>query len=93
MIKKERTLADTVKLMQSKSYKDRFKAETLQLGIRVHQLDKMIQKYEAGELDFEPTTPIAILKTQFLVMGSYLALLNYRAELEGISLEDGDSNE
>ena len=77
---------DTVELMGSADYKDRFKAEYYQTKIRYDKLHLMIVKYEAGTLDFEPTTPISILKDQAKYMGMYLYTLEMRAQMEGIEL-------
>ena len=79
-------LMDTVELMNSKDYKDRFKAEYLQTKIRYDKLHKMIVKYEAGTLDFEPNCPLEILKSQKSAMGNYLYMLEVRAEIEKIVL-------
>ena len=79
-------LKDTVKLMESKDYKDRFKAEYWQLRIRRDKLDMMLQKYYADTLDFEPTTPIEVLELQLDDMNDYLETLVTRAAYEGIDL-------
>lgn len=79
-------LKDTIELMQSEDYKDRFKAEYQQTKIRYDKLHAMIIKYEAGTLDFQPTCPIDLLKQQASYMGSYLYCLEVRAELEKIEL-------
>ena len=47
-------LKDTIELMTSENYKERFKAEYLQLKIRVEGLRKMLIKWDAGKLDFTP---------------------------------------
>jgi len=86
-------LKDTVKLMESDNYKDRFKAEYFQTKIRYNKLHKMIIKAEAGTLDFELTTPILVLKNQKSFMGQYLNQLEIRAEIEGINLEELSSSE
>ena len=57
-------LKDTVDLMNSSDYKDRFKAEYLQTKIRYDKLHKMLVKYEAKTLDFEPSCPINVLQMQ-----------------------------
>lgn len=77
-------LKDTLPLMVSADYKDRFVAEYMQTKIRYNRLHKMIVRYEAGTLDFKPTCPIALLKEQAAAMGAYLYALEKRAELEGI---------
>ena len=79
-------LLDTVELMSSSDYKDRFKAEYMQTKIRYEKLHKMIVKYDAGTLDFEPNCTISLLKTQASAMGNYLYSLEVRAEIEQITL-------
>ena len=79
-------LSDTVELMNSDDYKERFIAEYLQTKIRYNNLHRMIVQYEAGTLSFEPVTPILILKNQKSFMGQYLNQLEIRAEIEGIKL-------
>ncbi len=80
-------LNETIELMTSADYKDRFKAEYWQTKIRHDKLAVMIEKYNAGKLDFEPTCPMDILATQLTWMGMYLSILGIRAEMEGIDLE------
>ena len=77
-------LKDTLPLMVSADYEDRFVAEYMQTKIRYNRLHKMIVRYEAGTLDFKPTCPLALLKEQAAAMGAYLYALEKRAELEGI---------
>lgn len=79
-------LRDTVALMESSDYKDRFKGEYWQTKIRYDKLHKMVVKYEANTLDFTPNTPLDILKKQLSYMGMYLYTLEIRAQLEGIEL-------
>ena len=79
-------LRDTVGLMESSDYKDRFKAEFWQTKIRYNKLHNMVVKYEANTLDFTPTTPLDVLKKQLSYMGMYLYTLEIRAQLEGIEL-------
>lgn len=79
-------LKDTVQLMQSEDFKDRFIAEYQQTKIRYERLHKMIVKYEAGKLPFTPTTPLEVLKKQASYMGQYLYILELRAQLENIEL-------
>ena len=79
-------LADTVELMISEDYKDRFKAEYYQTKIRYERLHKMVTKYEAKTLEFEPKVPIDILVGQKRAMGEYLHYLEIRAEIEHIKL-------
>lgn len=79
-------LKDTVELMNSEDYKDRFKAEYLQTKIRVEKLHTMLVKKEAGVLDFTPTCPDINLKQQERAMNDYLKTLEVRAAIEGIDL-------
>ena len=79
-------LKDTVKLMTSLNYKDRFKAEYYQLETRLNKLNNMIERYKADKLDFKPNCSLEILQEQSKAMDDYLTLLKVRAELEGIIL-------
>lgn len=79
-------LKDTIELMNSSEYTERFKAEYYQTKIRYDKLHKMVVKYEAGTLDFEPTCDISILENQLYDMGNYLKDLEVRAEIEKIKL-------
>lgn len=79
-------LKDTIEMMNSADYKERFKAEYYQTKIRYKKLHKMVIKYEAGTLDFTPTCSIDLLKNQKQAMGEYLHYLEVRAEIEDIDL-------
>lgn len=80
------SLEDTIELMKSDDYKERFIAEYMQTKIRYNNLHKMLVQYDAGTLAFEPTSPILVLKNQKSFMGQYLNQLEIRAEIEGIVL-------
>ena len=80
------TLADTIWLMQSDNYQDRFKAEYYQTAIRKGKLYQIIAHYNDGFLDFELKTPLFILQKQWEAMNEYLEILKARAEIEGIDL-------
>ena len=82
------TLNDTVKMMTSPDYKERFKAEYWQTKIRYEKLHRMTVKYEAGTLDFEPDCELSLLLEQKKYMGLYLNRLEIRAAIEDIDLED-----
>lgn len=82
------TLDNTVPLMNSSNYKDRFLAEYWQTKIRYGKLHNMITKYDAGKLDFTPTCPIEVLREQKQYMGMYLNKLEIRALIEDINLND-----
>ena len=79
-------LVDTVSMMASADYKERFKAEYYQLKIRYQKLQNILDKWDNGELDFEPTCPRCIYDRQIQGMEVYLDTLVDRAELENIEL-------
>lgn len=81
-------LKDTVALMQSEDYKERFIAEYVQVKIRYDKLDKMTVKYEAGTLNFTPKCSLELLKEQKKFMGNYIRTLKIRAEIENIDLPE-----
>ena len=81
-------LKDTIELMLSPDYKDRFKAEYYQTKIRYDKLHKMTIKYEANILDFEPSCSLDLLNEQKKYMGQYLHALEVRALIEGIDLDN-----
>jgi hypothetical protein len=79
-------LKDTIDLMQSADYKDRFRAEYHQTKIRYTKLHNMLIKADAGKLEFTPTCSIELLKRQKESMRHYLYALEVRAVIEGITL-------
>ena len=79
-------LKDTIELMTSDNYEERFQAEYYQTKIRYKKLHNMIIKMEAGTLEFEPKCDLELLKSQCSNMGAYLYMLEIRAEKEDISL-------
>ena len=79
-------LKDTIKLMNSDDYKERFKAEYYQTKIRYDKIDKVIIKSKAGTLDFEFHCSTEMLETQLYHMNEYLEILEIRAEIEKIEL-------
>ncbi len=80
-------LKDTIELMQSADYKDRFKAEYYQTVLRVEKFEKMLIKLEKGELKFTPKSDHAVLYAQLAFMKSYVMSLWERAQDEGIELK------
>lgn len=79
-------LKDTVALMQSDDYKDRFKAEYQQVVIRFGKLKTMLDKWDNGTLEFTPTCPRAAFNFQVKAMADYIASLEVRAAIEGVEL-------
>lgn len=73
-------------LIISSDYKARFVGEYVELKIRYNKLHKMLIKYEAGTLGFEPTCDISVLEDQAYHMGNYLKQLEIRSEIEKITL-------
>ena len=80
------TLKETIPLMVSEDYKERFKAEFYQLQIRHEKLVDMLEKYRTNTLDFKPNTPYEVLLIQCNEMNNYLSSLALRAEIENIDL-------
>ena len=80
-------LKDTIAMMQSSDYKERFKAEYYQLVIRYQKLIAMLIKWDTGELNFEPTCPRSTYNIQIRAMSDYIAVLEARAVMEGIELD------
>lgn len=81
-------LEETITMMNSEYFKERFKAEYMQTKIRYDKLDEMTVKYEAGTLPFTPNCSLELLKEQKKHMGNYINCLKIRAEIENIKLED-----
>lgn len=90
-------LKDTIEMMQSADYKERFKAEYFQTKIRYEKLKKFNTKIEAARGTMfkqdvnkvempKHDCPEDLLREQQRVMGEYLHLLELRAEIEGVEL-------
>lgn len=72
----------------NEDYKVRFVKEYNELKERYGKLHKMIVKAEAETLDFEPDCPLDLLKQQAKAMGEYLHILEIRAEIERIDINE-----
>jgi hypothetical protein len=83
---REVILSDTVDMMNSEDYKERFKAEYLQLRIRMRGLDRMLRSYKEGTLTFKPSCTYDLLNAQLKAMDLYASFLMERAIVEGIKL-------
>lgn len=79
-------LKDTISMMTSEDYKERFKAEYYQVKIRYDKLFDMLNKWDEAELDFESTCPKWMYQDQVAIMSDYLAILEERAKLENIEI-------
>ena len=81
-------LKDTVQMMTSSDYKERFKAEYYQIVIRYKKLKAMLEKWDKGEINFTPICPRSTYNMQLTAMTDYIAVLEARAAMEGIELEE-----
>lgn len=79
-------LKETIELMSSADWKDRFVAEYLQTKIRYEKLHKLIVRREAGKLDFDTPIPLESWKEQAYHMGMYLNELEKQSVIHGIEL-------
>lgn len=79
-------LQDTIELMNSRDFKDRFKAEYYQLQIRYEALSKMLKRYKEGTLNFTPSCSYELLHAQLVYMEYYMNILKTRANIENIEL-------
>ena len=86
LIMKIKTLKDTVEPMCSEDYKERFIAEYAQVEIRHRGLQKMLKKWDEGELEFTPTCDREIYNEQLMAMEDYMSVLCKRAHIEGIDI-------
>ena len=81
-------LKNTINMMNSDDYKERFKAEYCQVVIRYHKLKAMLEKWDNGALNFNPTCPRSTYNIQISAMTDYIAILEARAVMEGIELPE-----
>lgn len=75
-----------VNTINEPEWQTRFKKEYYELKERYIKLHKMLVKYDAGTLEFQPTCPIELLRKQKSTMGEYLNILEIRAEIEKVTL-------
>lgn len=85
---KNEALAKTCESMVSSDYKERFKAEYIQLKNRFDGLKKMLDAWDDKKLSFVPTCPRDLYGEQVTDMELYLRVLERRAKLEDIDLSD-----
>lgn len=79
-------LNETIEMMCSEDFKERFRAEYYQLKIRINGLSNMLDKYKKGELNFTPSCSYELLDMQRGYMLRYAMALEERAKVEGIDL-------
>ena len=84
----DKPLVDTAILMKSDDYKDRFIAEYQQLVIRYNGLKRMLENWDRNELPFVPTCPRSTYNMQIKAMADYIAVLEARAVMENIDLQE-----
>ena len=82
-------LKDTVALMESDNYQERFIAEYWQTKIRYERLKKYNNAIEAHkDTEAEPphTCPLEVLRAQEKAMARYLGILEKRVAIEQIPI-------
>lgn len=80
-------LKDTMDLMTSSDFRDRFKAEYYQLDNRIKGLERMLEGYRNNTLNFEPKCSYDLLHSQLVYMKNYKDVLQRRALVESIDLD------
>lgn len=80
-------LKDTVKLMESDNYKERFQAEYFQLKTRIERLYNLLNRNTDENIDGSPRK---LLERQYLIMNNYLYVLMCRADCEDINIMEVD---
>lgn len=79
-------LSETVLLMNSPDWKDRMRAEYLQLKIRAAKLLQVVDLARKGKLSLPPNCSPGMLYRQWLIMQDYMSILEKRAKREGVYL-------
>ena len=79
-------LKDTIEMMTSEDFKERFKAEYYQLSLRLDSLTSMLINWENNKLDFDPKCSKETLENQVIFMKAYVDILLLRSKIEGIEL-------
>lgn len=83
-------LKETVELMNSENYKERFVAEYHQVKIRYEKLKNFCNKIEVetmlGKEETKHDCPLGLLREQQEYMGLYLSVLEKRALIENVEL-------
>lgn len=83
-------LKETIELMCSSNYKERFVAEYRQVKIRYEKLKNFCNRIEVEKMLGEEVTkhdcPLELLREQQKYMGLYLSILEKRALIENVEL-------
>lgn len=82
-----KNLNETIDMMLSDDYKERFKAEYYQAKIRLLKLNKTLNDYYNENLSFNLKCPIHLLEIQRSILANYVSILIDRAYHEGIDIE------
>lgn len=83
-------LSQTVELMDSEDYKERFIAEYVQIKIRYLRLERVLKRVSDKTAPdcFKPCCDIDILEEQLVIMRMYIKLLVKRSNIENIELPE-----
>ena len=81
-------LKDTVDLMVSEDYKDRLKAEYLQVKIRKEKLGEKLREMQMGSISLDEVGELNLLRRQYAAMNHYENLLLQRVKAERIQIEE-----
>ena len=73
-------------MMTSADYKERFKAEYIELKTRIEKLSAMLKKWRDGALEFTPSCSYELLHKQLVFMEEYLDVLEERAKIENVEV-------
>lgn len=79
-------LEETIDLMTSADYKDQFIAEYHQLKERYQRLKTIVNNWD--NLDFTPSCSLSIYQSQLSAMKQYKNILELRARIENIDLNN-----
>lgn len=72
--------------MLSSDYKDRMRAEYYHLLNRKENLEAVLNLWDNNKLSFTPDCPRSIYDLQIRAMKDYMAILEARAKIEGVTL-------
>lgn len=78
------TLKETIPMMMSDNYNDRFKAEYFQLKIRTEEIKAGLDRYP------RPLIRLDLMAAQYKAMQMYQKILEARLVDEDIDIEDDD---
>lgn len=80
------TMEQIAALLQSADYKERFRGEYWLVKTKRDGLAAILERLDAGTLDFTPDCPRYLLELQLGVMEDYVGVLETRAVIEGVTL-------